>query len=166
MAYERFKPPETEVADIPPSPAPRFPSGLVARVASVPLVVIACFWLYGNAMASVSDALFPYVMLLPRQAWLWRLAVANLNLPVGIAGAILLAYPVARIYGKYSVHVAVLILLPILVLRAEVLLSSPFSVRTLVLSWELCTVALPLVLGVALARRTLSRNRVRDREAL
>jgi hypothetical protein len=164
MVYERFKPPAVDVVD---TPSPRSPQPLLGsmwRVASVPVLVAVCFWLYGNAMGSVGDLLFPYVKLLPKRPWLWRIAVANLSLPVGLAGAVLFAYPIARIYGKYSVHVALLIFLPLVALRVERQLSAPPSgINALVLSWEVCTVALPLIAAVFLARRRiLALQRVRD----
>jgi hypothetical protein len=107
-------------------------------------------------MVYVGDLLFPYVKLLPKQPWLWRIAVANLSLPVGLAGAVLFAYPIARMYGKYSVHVALLIFLPMVALRVERQLSAPPSgTKALVLWWEVFTVALPLIAGVVLARRRI-----------
>ena len=133
--------------------------GTRTRIALVPVLVVACFWLYGNAMVSVQDALFPYVKMIPAGLpLLRRFAVANLTVPVSLVGAALLAYPVARIYGKQSTLVALLIVLPNFALQLHGSMTTPRSVASnLAIWWEFLAFALSLLGAVVMVRRHLER---------
>jgi len=157
MTDERYRPPSAAPGAARKSFAPLATS---LRILSVPLLVFACFWLYGNAMAVTSDILIPYIRKIPRShQWLIGVALAIHDLPVALIGAALLSYPVTRLYGRRSFTVALFIVAPAFLMRLYGSWNHWTTTnRELILWGGVITLALPLICGVIYARRRQMRS--------
>ena len=157
MTDDRYRPPSTTLVTATKSFALLTTS---LRVLSVPLLVFACFWLYGNAMALTSDLVIPYIReSLRGHRWLFLVALAVHDLPVSLVGAALLSYPVTRFYGRGAFTVALLIVTPAFLMRLYGSWNHWTATHKELTLWGgYITLALPLICGVLYARRRQMRS--------
>jgi hypothetical protein len=135
---------------------------LLLRILLFPALAYALVFTYDYALGFMAQVL-------PRPDS--RLAVALVLIAQGFAGASIVAmlfvYPLAFVYRRLSVVIALLMAVPVLMLRLpEVMDTNRAPVSSLVSAYEIAAFAVLLVLGTALAHRHLSRlNAVREPKA-